>query len=123
MTDEEIIAVVTAHKEGKTIEVTSKSKLNWEITEYPCWNFDYWDYRVKPEPHYRPFENAEEVMEAIKEKGDWVRWKINGDWSLRILGYSSKRVDFTNYDNLEMSVAFEEYTFADGTPFGKLVEE
>lgn len=122
MTIDEMIAVLQAYKEGKTIESKVKTTDIWNPISYPVWNFMENDYRVKPEPHYRPFKSAEELTEAIKEHGDWVKWKANGDWSLRIMGYSSERVDFTNGNNFEMSEAFEEYAFADGTPFGKLEE-
>lgn len=120
MTDEEIIAVVTAHKEGKTIEVTSKGELNWEVTSNPCWDFVCFDYRIKPEPHYRPFKDAKEVMEAIKEHGDWVV----GFNILRIVEISKGAIwAGAKPQPKDFEEAFREYTFADGHPFGKLVEE
>lgn len=117
MTDEEIIAVVTAHKEGKTIEVTSKSKLYWEISESPCWNFDLWNYRVKPEPHYRPFKDAEEVMDAIKEHGSWVIRITTGEYS-QIQSFTDTNVLATVYKSFDWALGC--LKFADGTPFGKL---
>lgn len=132
MTDEEIIAVVTAHKEGKTIEVSVNYADDWGITRSPVWDFEKYNYRVKPEPHYRPFESAEEVMEAIKEHGSWIRRK-NTSSLHNIIRLNPKELalcDVTIYGAVE-SVGYESfnecldkgYTFADGTPFGKLVEE
>lgn len=131
MIDEEIIAVVTAHKEGKMIEYCYKAEGNGIWSNCPlsiCWNFGVFNYRVKPEPHYRPFESAEEVMEAIKVHGDWVVAIANDKWRHRIISYSCQRViTGYNYDEHSdgelLSNAFKRYTFLDGTPFGKLVEE
>lgn len=114
MTDEEIIAVVTAHKEGKTIEFSLLGGEYWTITTFPHWDFIRYNYRVKPEPHYRPFESAEEMMKAIKEHGDWV--KHDNDIE-RVFSFDHKSVNFT-YSNILYSDAFKMYSFYDGTPFG-----
>ena len=122
MTDEEIIAVVSAHKEGKTIEVASKGRSNWEISKSPYWNFDFCDYRIKPEPHYRPFESAEEVMEAIKEHGEWIARRLGEKryHHIRIITNTTLWLGNTEFTLREI---YNGYTFSDGTPFGKLVEE
>ena len=51
MTDAEIIEVVTAHKEGKQIECVSKATPDLWVTCHPHWNFDKFNYRVKPNPY------------------------------------------------------------------------
>lgn len=117
-----MIAVLQAYKEGKTIEVRLQGSQYWTEIPDPIWNFLSYDYRVKPEHHYRPFKSAEEVMEAIKEHGDWVRLNIT-DWISRLIGYSDKCVDFTGYHNIPFEEAFRKITFADGTPFGVLEKE
>lgn len=51
MTDDEIIAVVQAHKEGKKIQFRSHSAPHldeWWDNETPAWNFEICDYRVAP---------------------------------------------------------------------------
>lgn len=64
MTDEEIIAVVQAHKEGKKIEYRVKGtpRKNWNLTPLnPLWNFQVSDYRVKHEPqviYVNEYENS-----------------------------------------------------------------
>lgn len=56
MTDQEIIEVVTAHKEGKKIQYRLKydyPELDWlnlPVEETIYWNFIKTDYRVAPEP-------------------------------------------------------------------------
>lgn len=73
MTDEEIIAVVTAHKEGKQIQQRSKGAKTWNDTDNPNWNFYVLDYRVKPEgSRYRPYRTAFEFVVAQKEHGMFI---------------------------------------------------
>lgn len=52
MSDDEIIAVVKAHKEGKKIEVRFEGQSDWhEISHGVKWgNFQHCDYRVTLEP-------------------------------------------------------------------------
>lgn len=47
-TDEEIISVVTAHKNGKKIQAREGG--DWFDDPDPVWNFTQFDYREKPEP-------------------------------------------------------------------------
>ena len=49
----EMIMVIEAHSEGKTIESKLKPCKEWSITESPEFNFSCCDYRVKPEPKYK----------------------------------------------------------------------
>ena len=51
MTHDEMIAVIQAHKEGKTIECRMKREPDeWEAITKPSWDFSILEYRVKPEP-------------------------------------------------------------------------
>jgi hypothetical protein len=54
MTDDQILEVVKAHKEGKKIEFLTKNSSiykTWTDTyPMPLWNFESTDYRVAPEP-------------------------------------------------------------------------
>lgn len=51
MTDDEIIAVVKAHKEGKAIQFRLHgSREAWRVAHFPTWSFEGVEYRVKPEP-------------------------------------------------------------------------
>jgi hypothetical protein len=51
MTDDEILEVVAAHKEGKKIQVQSITDRNlWYDEPAPTWNFANHNYRVAPEP-------------------------------------------------------------------------
>lgn len=53
MTNDEIIAVVTAAKEGKTIQSRSYAfgpGPHWKLVEKPDWNFSDCEFRVAPKP-------------------------------------------------------------------------
>ena len=70
-------------------------------------------YRIKPDPKYRPFANAEECWaEMLKhEPFGWVK-------------YADKYIPISAIDsNNDYETDFDDYTFADGVPFGVKVEE
>ncbi len=69
MTDDEIIAVVQAHKEGKRIEVSGPNGGNWSVTSKPQWDFQNLDYRVAPEPR-----KPREIRLVYKGSGTWREW-------------------------------------------------
>jgi len=50
MNHDEMIEVIQAHKDGKTIQLRHKNQPKWVDFSKPLWNFDNTDYRVKPEP-------------------------------------------------------------------------
>ena len=55
MTDDEIITVVKAHKEGKRVQFkykpTEDSDYEWfDVDHTQIWFFDKYEYRVAPEP-------------------------------------------------------------------------
>ena len=51
MTHDEMIAVITHHKNGGKVEYKDHGAETWNklLTE-PLWNFARHDYRIKPEP-------------------------------------------------------------------------
>jgi len=51
MTHDEMIAVITHHKNGGKVEYKDHSAEIWtELYAKPLWNFAHHDYRIKPEP-------------------------------------------------------------------------
>lgn len=50
MTHDEMIAVIQAHRNGKTIQTRLNSDCQWTDAWNPMWNFFSNDYRIKPEP-------------------------------------------------------------------------
>lgn len=117
----EMLPIIQAFAEGKTIECRTKPSFmegsdvpnDWtEMTEIEFWNNT--EYRIKPEPKYRPFKNAEECWNEM-QKHQPIGWtKLIGE-----IEYSF--ITDVN-DNILYSDAIKEYTFADGTPFGVKVD-
>lgn len=119
MTKEEIkelLSILQAYADGKVLQYFSCGE--WiDVKDDEDLNFvnHPQKYRIKPTSTYRPFGNAEECWEEMKnhEPFGWARSKVNGDiFSInRLCGYDEgERV---------MKDMFNNCTFADGKPFGK----
>lgn len=78
MTHDEMIAVITAHKEGKAIEWRSSCSSKWLVLGCnPTWNFGQYEYRIKP----TPIQQGDLTWEAAKrlhEEGVKVQWLTVG---------------------------------------------
>lgn len=113
------LPILQAFADGKEIECREEDK--WYKVLEICNEMNPQDYRIKPESKYRPFRDSEECwQEMLKhEPFGWVKDKDKGV-RLYIVGLNQKRA-FTqvghNYDQ-----SLDEFTFADGTPFGILEE-
>lgn len=77
------------------------------------------DYRIKPEPKYRPFKNAEECL-AEMQKHQLFGWVKNQGLYRNIANVMSCSITFADNEARDVNYeqAFKNYTFADGTPFG-----
>lgn len=123
----DLLPIIQAFAEGKTIESKSISDNNskWDKTDTPLFNLDYYEYRIKPEPKYRPFiDNKECWNEMLKHQPfGWVRtmnaendyYIIDGVLHSEHLDCSVITMAGESYDYKEM---LDIYLFADGTPFG-----
>ena len=128
----ERIAVMQAYVDGKQIQVES-SDSKWADVPEPSWSING-NYRIKPEPKYRPFKDAEECWQEmlkhqpfgwIKEKGDKPSYELlacvseNDEAPISFASYGSAvGMGVTVRSNCEFSKTFNGFTFADGTPFG-----
>lgn len=128
----ERIAVMQAYVDGKQIQVES-SDSKWADVPEPSWSING-NYRIKPEPKYRPFKNAEECWQEmlkhqpfgwIKEKGDKPSYELlacvseNDEAPISFASYGSAvGMGVTVRSNCEFSKTFNGFTFADGAPFG-----
>lgn len=140
MTREEakkLLPFIQAFSEGKTIQsrcITGETPLWWDDNN-PTFEIDDFDYRIKPEPKYRPFRTVQECLSEMQKHQPfgWLKDK-NKDSELRnIQALTDEMLTITDgvyfhgirlideYHIFEEAV--KEYTFADGTPFGILEEE
>ena len=130
MTREEVkqlLPIIQAFAEGKAIEsrCIKGDKSLWYDDEDPSFDNDL-EYRLKPEPKYRPFKNAEECwteMEKHKHFG-WVKDKKDGHHAL-ITAVDDDTCGMSLNGNAAWSLSgiMDLFTFADGLPFGVKVEE
>ena len=129
----EFYPILQAFAEGKVIECRTKPSAlskSWqdmnewtEMKEIEFWNNT--EYRVKSEPKYRPFKNAEECWQEIRKHDTFIKYKViesSKDVYLIIQRIKTDGIE-TDVERLDFETVFEWFTFADGTPFGMKVEE
>lgn len=117
----EFYPILQAYAEGRVIECRTKpSALSKSWQDMNDWTeikeIGYWDnieYRIKPEPKYRPFKDAKECWAEMQKHQPfgWVK-------------YADKYISISAIDsNNDYEIDFDDYTFADSTPFGVKIEE
>ena len=121
----ELLPIITAFAEGKTIEVKN-SKNEWNEIDDPHFDVNPKAYRIKPEPEYRPFESAKEFLNVMKQHTPcgYVRLKNAKHGTFEYYNI----VSFTNRDIIlqtckgltttSYALAFETLVFSDDRPFG-----
>ena len=116
----EFYPFLQAFAEGRVIECRTKPSAvkgtyipnDWtEMKEIEFWNNT--EYRVKPEPKFRPFKNAEECWQEM-QKHQPFGW-VKTDSVYEPILHVNECDDF--------NATFKYSTFADGTPFGIKEEE
>lgn len=126
----EFYPILQAYAEGRVIESRTKPSAvkgtdvpnEWtEMKEIEFWNNT--EYRVKPEPKYRPFNDAEECWEEMQKHQPfgWVKSTLFKDLDL-VNRVTTLYVEI-NRDIIDYKDALEKFTFADDTPFGVKMEE
>ena len=127
----EFYPILQAYAEGKVIECRTKSSAikgtdvpnDWtEMTEIEFWNNT--EYRIKPESKFRPFNTEEECWQEIRKHEPFIKYKViesSKDVYLIIQRIKTDGIE-TDVERLDFEMAFEWFTFADGTPFGVKLE-
>lgn len=124
MTREEakkLLPVLQAYAEGKVIQSTRKGfKEPWTDKVESDWDFNckHYNYRIKPEPKYRPFKSAEECWQEMQKHQPFGWAKISYGY-FNIIGIKENAANLGEIDNfIDYKYLYENCTFADGTPFG-----
>lgn len=120
-----VMNIIQAFADGKTIQAIdpyddewcNQTKLNFEAL------FEG-KYRIKPEPKYRPFSNAEECL-AEMQKHQLFGWVKFEDLYRNIANVTSCSITFADNEERDVNYeqAFKNYTFSDRTPFGVKIED
>ena len=115
---------------GKTLQIQSSVNGEWidvQNATLVCIDDDRFIYRVKPEPKFRPFRNQEECWnEMLKHHPfGWLKRKTDERhrFIVEMFSFTDSYTAFKNGTLSFSSTAFNDYTFADGTPFGMPEEE
>lgn len=126
----DLLSIIQAFAEGKQIERRDVGSFNcgWKETKLPAFNPAVSDYRIKPEPKYRSFKNAEECWQEMQKHQPfgWIKKTCGHCNFLHIMELYSTGILINNVDSFgsfrnlikTYDSAFAETTFADGTPFG-----
>ena len=121
----ELMPIIQAFAEGKTIQYYDSliDIADWEDCENPNFENLTYKFRIKPEPTYRPFKDAEECwQEMLKHKPfGWVKSTLFKDFAL-VKRVTTLYVEI-NRDIIDYKDALEKFTFADDNNFGVKVEE
>ena len=126
----EFYPILQAFAEGKVIECMTKPSAvkgtdvpnDWtEMKEIEFWNNT--EYRVKPEPTYRPFKNGEECWQEMQKHQPfgWVKSTLFKDFDL-VQRVTTLYVEI-NREIIDYKDALDKFTFADDNNFGVKVEE
>lgn len=131
----EFYPILQAFAEGKVIECRTKPSAikgtdvpnDWaEMKEIEPWNNT--EYRIKPEVKYRPFKDAEECWQEMRnhQPFGWLTSQ-NGEVKSSIIAIDNEGLIIGDRNNGVMGFTTAtdlfKIRFADGVPFGVKVEE
>ena len=120
----QLLPILKAYSEGKTIQQVTDNGFADMVDE--CFFISSAEnYRIKLEPTYRPFKNGEECWNEMM-KHQPFGWVINKEYNTKHLVTKVEphgTVIISYEDNRSRRGAFDDFTFADGTPFGIKEEE
>lgn len=118
----ELLPIIKAFSEGKVIQMKTVDK-GWQDILFASFDSNPEDYRIKPEPTYRPFKDAEECwQEMLKHQPfGWVKEKERNVRT--IINYIHDDGVMFSCGSVLFERLFDVYTFVDGTPFGMKEEE
>ena len=123
----EILPIIQAFAEGEIIQYKNFLDEWTDIKENEGLSFicPPSDYRIKPKQKYRPFKNQEECWEEMlkHQPFGWLKSirkqeKVHIGRVFEVKDYLLITLSINEGLNTNSSYFFNEYTFADGTPFG-----
>lgn len=122
-----LLPIIKAFAEGKTIQFRTNNRSWVDLVDNNLEINVLFEYRIKPEPKYRPFKSQEECWEEMlkHQPFGWVKSKDKGYFHLIglvqwVSEFEDVIITFATSEQLARSSRSmsENYIFADGTPFG-----
>ena len=112
----ELLPIIKAFAEGKAIQFRIGDN-KWRDMDKPFFGECPSNYRIKPEPKYRPFKNREECWnEMLKHQScGWVKNDVGDIFNIIVMFNNNIKINECWLKYLEL---FERFKFIDGTPFG-----
>lgn len=119
----ELLPIMQAFAEGKSIQMRTKNRPWFDVLDDKLEIGKIFEYRIKPEPKYRPFKNQEECWQEMYKHPDfsWVKKKNTKDYCSITEIYktmSESAIVLIKNCTYTLNEAFDVFTFTDGTPFG-----
>lgn len=115
----ELLPIIQAWTEGKKIQYRTCPDKWVDIEENERVNFTSppSDYRIKPEPKYRPFKNQEECWQEMQKHQPfgWIKNECGNIFNIIAIFKESIRL---NECSTYYSVLCKQFKFIDGYPFG-----
>ena len=130
MTREDLInamPIIKAFIDGKKLQYKDLNQ-EWEDLEVNDIDLDDFvksAWRIKPEPEYRPFKDAEECWAEMEKHSPfgWVKDYDGSKFTIEIVDSINSSIYVSDEGACSFGEVFEKFKFADGTPFGVKVEE
>ena len=121
-TIKEFMPLMQAMLEGKTIQFYYEQDKEWVDVDEIFINDGLLSYRIKSEPKYRPFANAEECWAEMQKHQPfgWLKRKDSNEYNLLTSVDGSVECEDVRIDSdgFDWDSANDEFIFEDGTPFG-----
>lgn len=114
----ELLPIIQAFAEGKSIQVRNYDD-SWRNIDNEkaimAFGKKPSEYRIKPEPKYRPFKTQKECWEEMHKHPDfgWVK-RVNEPAYISL----DKVEEIGRVDGWTFEDIFDKITFTDGEPFG-----
>jgi hypothetical protein len=117
----ELLPIITAYAEGKTIQIKDNYG-NWHYPANPDFTKGPENYRIEPKLRYRPFDNMDECLTEMKNHlpYGWLERPETQyqERSQEIIVSLNDSYLYMNEYHSTYEDAFNNATFADGSPFG-----
>ncbi len=115
--------VMLAYADGKEVEWSPKDRDGrWIRANSPEFDWGSNDYRIKPQPKYRPFNSAEECWQEMQKHQPfgWLKDNVEGHYYTNITAIDNGEENCSIGANFGWNLEgiFKNYIFADGEPFG-----
>lgn len=117
----ELLPIMQAFAEGDEIQYRNNYNewIDVKTGEGLCFTRPSSCYRIKPKPKYRPFKNQEECWQEMHKHQpfSWIKDNEDGHYTM-VTMVDDAVIRINGNNDWFLDEITNNYTFADGTPFG-----